>query len=1546
MSQGTVTMTEPTIQGFALSPQQQHLWRLCSADGARPYRAEAAIRVAGDVDAELLAAALREVVARHEILRTRFECLPGMKIPLQVVGEAGVAWGGERRIAALPGERELDAIFAELAGSAEDDAARPLRALLLRPEEGRALLCLSMPALVADGGTLRHLVGEIAAAYGGPSGGPEPADEPLQFADLAAWLNELLDSEDMAEERQVWRPEEILPALAARLPGERDGGAFAPEVVALSFDRGALASGEAGPAAFLLACWQILLWRHLEEPELVVSVLSPGRGFEELEGALGPLARYVPVRVRLRGNRRFRQLARRAGRDLQRADAASGAFSWERLSGDGAETPPAAVFAFDGGDDFKAEASAAAGVRFSLARGRVHGDRFSLKLVCAALGDGRAEIHYDASRLDDAAAEALARRFEALVRRAVAGEDRPIGELDVVTGAERRHLLFELNRTRVDLGAEDRLHRLVRAQAERTPDKTAVRSGEESGGGGESLTYAELMARSAELAHRLRRLGAGPEERIAILAERSPEMVVGLLGILAAGGAYVPLDPDHPRERLAAILADTTPRLLLAERRLAGLVPAAVGATSVWLGEGAAAEAPEELPPGPVDGKNLAYVIHTSGSTGRPKGVMVSHRAIANRLLWMQREFPLSASDRVLQKTPLSFDASIWEIFCPLLAGAELVMARPGGHADSAYLAREVGASEITVLQLVPSLLHPFLDAPGVEDCTSLERMFCGGEELTTALAERFGRRLGARLHNLYGPTEAAIDATFWVCRPGPSEGGRGVPIGRPLANVEVHVLNPHLLLAPPEVPGELMIGGAGLARGYRGRPGETAARFLPNPWSEVPGERLYRTGDLVCRRPGGEIEYLGRIDRQVKIRGARIELSEIEAVLGEHPAVAQALAVALPEEAAGEGALLTAYVVPREGGIDLAELRLHTSERLPSFMVPQAVVTLRSLPRLPNGKIDWKALPEPEAEALAGDRVEPRTPIEQVLAGAWAEVLGIDPPGAGDNFFDLGGHSLRATQLVTRLRQLLQVELAVRDLFQWPTIALLAERVEEVRRRAAGLEAPPVVPVARDRPLPLSFAQQRLWFLYRMQPQSSYYNIPVVLEFRGELDVGVLRGTLGVVVRRHESLRTTFYEDAGGEPRQRIGPPSVPPLPVVDLSALPKAVAAAEADRQIRAEVARPFDLGTGPIFRALLFRRGAGDHLGVLNQHHITADGWSTAVLVREVAAAYRALLAGERPLLPELEIQYADFASWQREWLRGEVLEAHIAYWREQLRGAPPLLELPSDRPRPAVRTHRGANAFRQLAAGLDNRLAALARRSGVTLFMALAAAVQALLRSICRRDDVVIGTDVANRNRGETEGLIGFFINQLALRTDLSGDPTWAELLERVREVSLGAYAHEDLPFDKLVEILNPERSRSYSPLFQVKVNLLNVPTPELELPGLELRPLNVARDTAQFDLILNFVPGPEFLGVSADYSTELFDGKTVERLLEQLEAVLTLAVERPEIRLSELDAELRQAEEARQRAEREAGRQARGRALSRRSRRRARRVTPGGEHANS
>ncbi|MET0395972.1 MAG: condensation domain-containing protein, partial [Longimicrobiaceae bacterium] len=746
-------------------------------------------------------------------------------------------------------------------------------------------------------------------------------------------------------------------------------------------------------------------------------------------------------------------------------------------------------------------------------------------------------------------------------------------------------------------------------------------------------------------------------------------------------------------------------------------------------------------------------------------------------------------------------------------------------------------------------------------------------------------------LWNHYGPTEATVNTTVARVRP-----GEPVSIGRPVGNARVYLLDANGAPVPVGVPGELYVGGAGVSRGYLGRAELTAEKFVPDPFSGEAGARMYRSGDRVRWRADGELEYVGRTDFQVKVRGFRIEPGEIEAVLQRHPEV-RAAAVAVREDAGG-AARLVGYAVPEAGASpEPAGLRTYLLERLPEYMVPGAVVVLERLPLTPNGKVDLAALPSPDALA-SDDYAAPRTPAEEILAGIWAQVLRVERVGVRDNFFALGGHSLLATRVVSRIRAAFGVEVPLRAVFEAPDLAGLAERVDAAVREGAGMGAPPLLRVPRDRPLPASFAQQRLWFIQQMEPSSSAYNMPYAMRLRGAMDVGAMERALDALRARHESLRTVFAF-AEGVPVQVVEPPRPSRLPVEDLTALAPEARAWTARERVRAEAATPFDLARGPLLRARLIRLDDDDWGLLLTLHHIVTDGWSTGILMGELSAFYTAIAAGREARLPALPVQYPDYAAWQRGWLAGPVLERQLEYWRERLADAPPLLELPVDRPRPPVQSPRGAHRTFAVSERATAVLRELTGREGATVFMTLLAGWQALLARWSGQDDVLVGTPIAGRNRVETEGLIGFFVNTLVLRAELAGAPSLRRLLAQVRETTLGAYAHQDIPFEKLVEELHPERSLAHTPLFQVMFILQNNERGSLELGGLGVETLGHEGETTHFDLSLAMVEGKSRLVGAASYRTELFDADTIDRMLAHYVTLLERAAAEPDLPLAEL-----------------------------------------------
>ncbi|HEX2081445.1 MAG TPA: amino acid adenylation domain-containing protein, partial [Longimicrobium sp.] len=1081
------------------------------------------------------------------------------------------------------------------------------------------------------------------------------------------------------------------------------------------------------------------------------------------------------------------------------------------------------------------------------------------------------------------------RALEGLVEALEVSPGRAMGSIDVLPEGERRQVVEEWNRTEAEYPSEWCIHELVAAQAERTPEAVAVVFE------GDTLTYRELDARANRLAHHLAALGAGPEVRVGICLERSAGMVVAMLAALKAGAAYLPLDPSYPADRLAYMLADSGASLLVTQASLRGLLPAeGVRAVRVDADAAEIAAEPDVALRTAAAPENAAYVIYTSGSTGRPKGVVVTHANAAAFFAGMDEVVGGPVPGTWLAVTRIGFDIHVLELFWTLARGFRVVV-HPDveqAGADGA-LARSIRRHGVTHLQCTPSLAAMMIAESGAEALAGLKRMFLGGEALPAGLAAQIHAVLPGGLVNLYGPTET----TVWSATHAVTGVEAVVPIGRPIANTRVYVLDDGFRPQPVGVPGELYVAGAGVARGYLDRPELTAERFLPDPFTGEGGSRMYRTGDRARWRGDGALEYLGRLDEQVKIRGFRIEPGEVEVALMAHPQVRESAVVAR-EDATGDRHLV-AYVVAEQGAaVEAAELRAHLVRRLPEYMVPSAFVALESLPLTPNGKLDRRALPAPEFASAEGRYVAPRTPTEEVLAEIWAEVLRLERVGVTDSFFELGGHSLLATRVVSRVRQVFGVEVPLRALFEGPTVAELAGRVEALRRAELPV-LPPVVPTERTGALPLSFAQERLWFIDRLEPGSAVYNIPVARRLGGALDEAALERALGEIVRRHEALRTVFAE-VDGSPMQMIAPFGGFALPVEDLSGLSEADREAALRRRAGEEARRPFDLSAGPLFRAGLLRLGAQEHVLLLCMHHIVSDGWSMGVLYRELSALYAAYREGGESPLEELPVQYADYALWQREQLEGETLERQLGYWKKQLGGAPALLELPTDHPRPAVQTFRGARERIELPGELLERLRGLGRREGATLYMVLLGVFQLLLSRYSGSEDVVVGSPIAGRTRREVEELIGFFANTLVLRTDFGGDPSFCELLGRVREVTLGAYEHQEMPFEKLVAELQPERSLGHSPLFQMMFSLQNRDQPVDGLAGLETGVVEAELATTKFDLTLDFTAHPQGLRGVLTYSTDLFERSTVWRMLGHLERVLEQVARKADVHLSKLE----------------------------------------------
>jgi amino acid adenylation domain-containing protein len=1098
----------------------------------------------------------------------------------------------------------------------------------------------------------------------------------------------------------------------------------------------------------------------------------------------------------------------------------------------------------------------------------------------------RCRVDYDPARVDESAVHRFRGHLLCLLAGAVAEPDRPLSRLPLLTPGETARLRA-WNATAVAYPTDATVPELIGRQAARTPDATAVTYE------GVGMSYRELDWRANQLAHHLRSLGVGPETTVAVCLERSFDLVVALLAVLKSGGVYLPLEPSYPVERLAFMVSDATSPVLLTHSDLAGRVPGSA-ATVVRLDTDwpAVAAAPGTTPVPVVDGSHTAYLIYTSGSTGRPKGVPNTHAGLRNRMLWVQDTYQLTADDAVVQKTPYGFDVSLGEFLWPLMNGARLVMARPGGHRDPGYLEDLVRAEHVTVVHFVPSMLRAFLDSADLRACPSLRQVVCSGEALPAELVRRFfATGTSAALDNLYGPTETAIEVTRWACTPHDDP----VPIGRPVPNTTTHVLDRHGNQMPVGVAGELCLGGIQVARGYLNRPELTRASFVPDPFGP-PGARMYRTGDLARWRADGALEYLGRRDHQVKLRGVRIELGEIEATLRAQPDIADA-AVLVRTGPSGDEALI-GYLVRHGPGGD-RDLRARLRSRLPEHMVPDRYVTLDALPLSPNGKLDRAALaavPVP----VDGDRPAyraARTPLERRLAEIWAEVLDADRVGLDDDFFALGGHSLRAVRVLSRITADLGVTLPLPSLFRAPILHRFA--AEEVQPRAARLAALPAAPDPRPRNAgraPLSSAQRRLWFLHQLHPDLYAYHLPLAYTVDGPLDVNALAGALTDLVRRHHALRTRIEVGPDGEPVQVVAPAEPVPLPVTEVPEV--------TDTLLRERLRRPFDLTRGPLLRAELFRVTADPgppdrHVLLVVIHHIAGDEWTLGLLTDELSRLYSARTHGSPAPLPEPPLQYADYALWQRDTLTPQVLDEQLTYWTGRLAGMNPL-EPPTDRPRPPVAGFAGRRATVAVPAELMDRLRGVGRQVGATDFMLMVAGLQALLRRYTGQDDIAIGTVTADRTWPGFAELVGFCVNTVVLRTDLSGGPSFTDAVSRVRETALGAYEHQDLPFEKLVEALAPERDTSRSPLFGVAVSYLNTPEVRLRLDGARVREHAFDAGTVRFDLDIFMRERGGGLVIDADYRTDLFDDTTVRLFLDHYLRLLAAAGEAPDRPIEGLD----------------------------------------------
>lgn len=1505
-----------------LSFSQQRLWFIHQLEPASPaYNVPRAVRLNGRLSFSALGQSLEEIARRHEVLRTRFIAADGR--PIQVIDELGRI---ELRIWDLTGltedEREAQARIV-----AAREALRPFdlqggpvwRGALAEMAAQHHVLLLSLHHVASDGWSTEILVRELTALYEAlQSGCPSPLPElPLQYADFATWQREWLQGEVLEQELAYWK-QQLFGVPVLELPTDRPrpavlgyAGARAPLRLSAELTAELTAfSRREGVTLFmtLVAAYQMMLGRYSGQRDAAVGALIANRNRLETEGLIGFFINQLALRMDLSGSPILRELMRRV------REATLGAYDHQEIpfeklveelspERDLARAPLCqAMFIFQ---NSSSPPSSLANVVVTPFRQEFGAVRFDVELVLAETErEVTGGINYNTDLFDGQTIARMANHLTRLLEAIIREPEKRIDEFVLLTAAEEWQLRGEWNDTKADYPVAQCVHGLFEEQAQRGPDAVAV------GFRGDCLTYAELNRQADLLGRALAENGVGPEVTVGVLAHRGIELLVSMIGIFKAGGVYVPLDPFYPLDRLRRILRLSRSRVILigsglnVEPHALLDQPAVADRPSVLEIRGLLRprEAVANLLLSGCGPGNLAYVIFTSGSTGQPKGAMIEHQGMLNHLFAKITTLDLGSEETTAQTASQSFDISIWQFLAGLLVGGRIEIVDDEEARTPSRLLGEVIEKQLSILEVVPSMLLPMLEeverrAEAGAALSALKALVVTGEALPPELCRRWSSRCSSiPILNAYGPTECSDDVTQETVERGCDDSEIRVPIGRPLSNTRAYLMDGAVQLAPIGVEGELWIGGDGVGRGYFNDGAQTARCFIPDSLGTDAGARLYMTGDRARRRPDGRIEFLGRIDHQVKVRGNRIELGEIEAALTSHPGVREAAVAAV--EHPKRGLSLVGYVALKDGpGPSTRELQAFLRDRLPEYMAPQAFVTLDRLPLTPNGKIDRKALPAPPTDEAAGDGERSRSAMQEIVAGVWADVLKLERVGVSDNFFELGGHSLLATQVVSRIREALAVELPLRALFESPTVAGLADHVERERLAGSGPEAPPIRPVARNQELPLSFSQQRLWFIHQLEPDSPAYNLPYAVRLQGPLDIPVLMQCLEEVERRHEVLRTRF-EARDGRPRQVIDQAEGLDVALHDASDLDAAEREQRTREIARLEAARPFDLEKGPVWRASLLRMGTEDHVLMVSMHHVVGDYWSAGVLVNETAELYAAFAEGAPSHLPELPVQYADFAVWQKAWLQGEVLEEQMGYWKRRLAGTPSL-ELPTDRLRLAAATHAGALIPFRLSPELTGGLKRFSRRQGVTLFMTLMAGLQALFGRYSVQEDGAIGTLIANRNRLEIEGLIGFFINQLALRMDLAGTPTVRELLRRVREATLGAYAHQDLPFEKLVEELAPERDLAREPLCQTLFIFQNAPEALSQLPDVAITRYGQDLGVVRFDVELTLMEVEEEVAGVINYNAELFDAQTISRLATHLRRLFEALVEDPDRRVADL-----------------------------------------------
>ncbi|MGB3534213.1 MAG: amino acid adenylation domain-containing protein [Microcoleaceae cyanobacterium] len=1500
---------------YELSPMQQGmLFHTLYTPNSGVYFEQRSCLISGELNTQVFKQAWQQVITRHSVLRTAFYW-EELEKPLQVVSsQVNLPWHEENWQNLTPDEQQNQLEYFLITDREKGfklDQAPLMRCALFKVQENTYQFVWSHHHLLMDGWCNGLIIKEVLAFYEAfKQGKTLSLTSPRPYREYISWQQQ----QDISEAEKFWQKQLKGFTTPTQLSVEfypENEDIHAQEYLEFTHRENIEIQSFCKQYRLTLntliqGAWALLFSRYSGESDIVFGATVSGRPptLPGVESIVGLFINTLPVRVKIHAKTQLISWLQTL--QTQQIEQEQYAYSslidiqkWSNISTGTPLFESLVVF-----ENYPVSLDTVlnqsnSSLKISQGQG-FEKTNYPLALFVLPHSELLFRIDYSKSYFLPQTVKQILSQLKTLLLEFISSPQSRLFELSLLSSIEQKKLLIEWNTTATELSDQACIHQLFEAQVEQTPDAIAIADEHQQ------LTYKVLNHKANQLAHYLEKLGVKSEQLIGICLERSCEMLIALLAVLKAGAAYVPLDPAYPQERLLFITEDANISLLLTQSNL--LYPnwktnKVICLDQEWdsITQQSAENIDYEIVP-----QNLAYVIYTSGSTGQPKGVEICHYSLTNFLMAMRQNIVLLSEDIILSVTTISFDIAALELYLPLIVGARLILVGREVATDGVALGETLNTSNATLMQATPATWRMLMNGGWTGNKNI--KILCGGEALEHFLAQQLLDN-SQQVWNFYGPTETTIWSAIYQLNLNAisPEKSTYISIGRPLANTQFYILDSNLQPVPIGVSGELYIAGFGVARGYLNRPQMTAEKFIPNPFSQdKTQDRLYKTGDLVRYLSDGNIEYMGRLDHQVKIRGFRIELGEIEAALNEHLEIREVVAVVNVDTSAEKR--LIAYFIPEnktEKSVNSEtltpkNLRHYLEQKLPSYMIPAVFVQLEAFPLTANQKIDRRALAAIEYQLpTLSQQIKPQTPIEEIIAGIWQNVLNLQEIGVNENFFELGGHSLLATRVVSQIREVFKIEFPLRYLFDFSTITELAQEIEKLTKNKLKLPVSSIQPISRNSDLPLSFAQQRQWFLSQFEPNNPFYNIPIAIRLQGTLNIKILKQTFSQIIRRHEVLRTAFHT-VNGKPKLMISSNCELEVPIIDLCNLSQAAQELQIDQLLFAENKQAFELSSTHLIRVKLLHLQEQDHLLLMTLHHIISDGWSMGVLLQELSRLYQAFLNQEPSPLEELPIQYVDFASWQRQWLQGEVLENQLSYWRQQLQNAPTLSELPTDRIRPAVQTFQGASYKFKISSQLLKALKIVSQESGSTLFITLLAVFYVLIHRYTGNEDIIIGSPIANRNRAEIEKLIGFFVNTLALRVNLSGNPTFEEVLQRVRQVSLEAYQHQDLPFEQLLEELKITRSLSHTPLFQIMFVLQNAPMNTVEISDLSWSPLEISQQTAKFDLTLSFTEINQQLIGNFEYNTDLFEAETISQIAENFQNLIQAIITNPDHKISELN----------------------------------------------